>query len=172
MFPNDVVGCQNRKSRSIYAYFKVKGQIYQKAGSLLPFSDENHKFLQLYFFNDRNSELNARCKISPDFERKIVSQLQHLFHENNNLVRLLKTAIDVMIDAHKVVISAAKTPPGQHVRRYNAPTIDEVAMSSCCSLNGTFTEWSTCLFLGNQRATKSPESTGYKVNRFLFALQK
>ena len=34
------------------------------------------------------------------------------------------------------------------------------------------TEWSTCLFLGNQRATKSPESTGYKVNRFLFALQK
>ena len=63
--------------------FKVKGQIYYRAGSLLPFSGENHKFLQLYFIIDSNSELNARCKISPDVERTIVSQLQHLFHENN-----------------------------------------------------------------------------------------
>ena len=31
-------------------------------------------------------------------------------------------------DTHKIVISADKTPPGQHVRRYNAPTIDEVAI--------------------------------------------
>ena len=30
-------------------------------------------------------------------------------------------------DTHKIVISADKTPPGQ-VRRYNAPTIDEVAI--------------------------------------------
>ena len=29
---------------------------------------------------------------------------------------------------HKIFISADKTPPGQHVRRYNAPTIDEVAI--------------------------------------------
>ena len=62
-------------------------------------------------------------------ERTIVSQLQHLFHENNSLVRLFKTAIDLMpTDTHKIVISADKTPPGQHVRRYNAPTIDEVAI--------------------------------------------
>ena len=55
------------------------------------------------------------------------AQLQHLFQENNNLVRLFKTAIDLMTtDTHKIVISADKTPPGQHLRRYNAPTIDEV----------------------------------------------
>ena len=103
--------------------------MYHRAGSLLPFSGKNHKFLQLYFIIDRNSELNARCEISPKVERTIVSQLQHLFHENNNLVRLFKTAIDWMpTDTHKIVISADKTPPGQHVRRYNSPTIDEVAI--------------------------------------------
>lgn len=31
-------------------------------------------------------------------------------------------------DAHKIVIHADKTPAGQHVRRFNAPTIDEVAI--------------------------------------------
>ena len=122
-------GAQIENPDQFMPTFKVKGQIYHRAGSLLPFSGENHKFLQMYFISDRNSELNARCKISPDVERTIVSQLQHLFHENNNLVRLFKTAIDLMpTDTHKIVISADKTPPGQHVRRYNAPTIDEVAI--------------------------------------------
>ncbi|KAK2701332.1 hypothetical protein QYM36_020011 [Artemia franciscana] len=44
-------------------------------------------------------------------------------------LRLFKTAIDLMpTDTHKIVISADKTPPAQHMRRYNAPTIDEVAI--------------------------------------------
>ena len=42
---------------------------------------------------------------------------------------MFKTAIDLMPrDTLKIVISADKTPPGQHVRRYNASTIDEVAI--------------------------------------------
>ena len=107
--------------------FKAKGQIYHRAGSLLPFSGENHKFLQLYFISDSNSELNARCEISPHVERTIISQLQHIFHKNNDLVHLFKTAINLMTTVtHKIVISADKTPTGEHVRRYNAPTIDKV----------------------------------------------
>ena len=47
----------------------------------------------------------------------------------NNLARFLKTAIDIMpSDTHKIFIHADKTPTGEHVRRYNAPTIDEVAI--------------------------------------------
>jgi hypothetical protein len=34
------------------ATFKVKEQIYHKAGSLLPFPDGQHKFLQMYFIGD------------------------------------------------------------------------------------------------------------------------
>ncbi|GFV94455.1 helitron_like_N domain-containing protein [Trichonephila clavipes] len=31
-------------------------------------------------------------------------------------------------DTHKIVIRADKTPAGEHVRRFNAPTVDEVAI--------------------------------------------
>ena len=110
-------GAQIENQDQFMPTFKGKGQIYHRAGSLLPFSGENHKFLQLYFISDRNSELNARCEISPDVESTIVSQLQHLFHENNNLVLLFKTAIDLMpTDTHKIVISADKTPPGVYMK--------------------------------------------------------
>ena len=126
-------GAQIENPDQFIPTFKVKGLIYHKTGSLLPFSGENHKFLQLYFISDRNSELNARCEISPNVERTIVSQWQHLFHKNNNLVRLFKTAIDLMpTDTHKIVISAEKTLPGQHVHRYNFLTIDEVAIVMVC----------------------------------------
>ena len=122
-------GAQIENPDQFMPTFKVKGEINHKAGSFLLFSGENHKFLQLHFISDRNSELNARCKISPDVERTIVSQLQHLLYENYNLVRLFETAIDLMpTDTHKIVISADKTPPGQHMRRYNAPTINKVAI--------------------------------------------
>ena len=106
-------GSQIENPDQFMSTFNVKGQIYDRAGSLLPFSGENHKFLQWYFISDRNSELVARCEISPNVERTIVSQLQHLFHDNNNLVRLFKTAIDLKpTDTYKIVISADKTPPG------------------------------------------------------------
>jgi hypothetical protein len=55
--------------------FKVKGQIYHKAGFLFPFPDGQHKFLQMYFISDGNDELNARCGISTGIKRSIVSQL-------------------------------------------------------------------------------------------------
>ena len=42
---------------------------------------------------------------------------------------LFKTAIDLMpTETHEIVISTDKTPTGEHVRRYNAPTIGEVAI--------------------------------------------
>jgi len=53
--------------------FKVKGQIYHRGGSFLPFSGENHKFLQLCLISESNAELNARCGISPGAERQLFS---------------------------------------------------------------------------------------------------
>jgi hypothetical protein len=55
--------------------------------------------------------------------------LQNFFHEHNELIKLFKTAIEQMpSDNHKIVIRADKTPVGQHARRFNAPTIDEVVI--------------------------------------------
>lgn len=60
---------------------------------------------------------------------EIVADLQNLFHEHNELVQLFKIALDRMpSDNHKIVIRADKTPAGQHARRFNSPTIDDVAI--------------------------------------------
>lgn len=46
----------------------------------------------------------------------------------NNLIRLFKNAIDLMpSDSHRIIIRADQTPASEHIRRDNAPTIDEVA---------------------------------------------
>ncbi|GFT34860.1 uncharacterized protein NPIL_15091 [Nephila pilipes] len=109
--------------------FKVKGQIYHKVGSLLPFSNDQHKFLQTYFIGDDKDDINARCGISTGIKRSIVSQLQEHFHEKNHLVSLFKAAIDMMpSDTHKIVIHADRTPAKEHVLRFNASTVDEVAI--------------------------------------------
>ncbi|VDO48197.1 unnamed protein product [Onchocerca flexuosa] len=44
-------------------------------------------------------------------------------------MRFFKTAVDMMCLIHsKIVIDADKTPTGKYVRRFNAPTIDDVAV--------------------------------------------
>jgi hypothetical protein len=42
---------------------------------------------------------------------------------------MFKIALDRMpSDSHNIVIRADKTPAGEHARRFNSPTIDEVAI--------------------------------------------
>lgn len=109
--------------------FKVQGQIYHRAGSLLPLSNSQHKFLQIYFMGDEIEQINQRCSINSETRRSIVSSLQTLLNEHNELIRLFKTALTRMTrDEYKIVIKADKTPVGQHERRFNAPTINEVAI--------------------------------------------
>ncbi|XP_039968602.1 uncharacterized protein LOC120780379 [Bactrocera tryoni] len=74
--------------------FKIQGQIYHLAGSLLPLPDANHQFLQIYFIGDKNRELNQRCTIGSHTKREILCELQDFFHQHNELVQLFKTAMD------------------------------------------------------------------------------
>lgn len=108
---------------------QIQGQLYHQAGSLLPFQDASYQFLQIYFIGNADDELDQRCAINTNTKREIVQQLQNLFHEHNELIKLFKTALDRRpSDNHKIVIRADKTPAGEHARRYNAPTIDDVAI--------------------------------------------
>ncbi|XP_055312023.1 uncharacterized protein LOC129574268 [Sitodiplosis mosellana] len=109
--------------------FKIQGQIYHRAGSLLPSSDGEHKFLQIYFMGNEIEQVNQRCSISTGTRREIVGSLQILFNEHNLLIRLFKTALKRMPrDDYRIIIRADKTPVGQHKGRYNAPTMNEVAI--------------------------------------------
>lgn len=78
---------------------------------------------------DTNVETDRRCNISSNLKRDIVQCLQNMLHDENELVRLFQTALDRMpSDEYSIVINADKVPPGQHTRRFNVPTIDEVAI--------------------------------------------
>ncbi|XP_050065299.1 uncharacterized protein LOC126554253, partial [Aphis gossypii] len=122
-------GATNVVRENFMPTFKIQGQIYHRAGSLLPVSDSDNKFLQIYFMGNSPQEIDLRCAHNNLVKRSIVEQLQTLFHQHNQLIILFKTALDLMpSDNHKIVIRADKTPTGQHTRRFNAPTIDEVAI--------------------------------------------
>lgn len=62
-------------------------------------------------------------------KREIITQLQQLLHEHNQLVILFKTASEMMpSDDYKMFIRTNKRPPGEHERRFNAPTLNEAAL--------------------------------------------
>lgn len=85
--------------------------------------------MQIYFIGNETDQLNQRCTIGTGTRREIVLNLQRFLHEHNELIRLFKIALDRMpSDNHRIVIRADKMPMWQHARRFNAPTIDEVAI--------------------------------------------
>lgn len=84
-----------------------------------------YKFLQIYFLGNSEAEVNQRCAINHAAKREIILQLQQLLHEHNQLIRLFKTALEMMpSDNHKIVIRADKRPAGEHERRFNVPIMD------------------------------------------------
>lgn len=91
---------------------------------MLPVPDADHKFLQIYFMGNQDAEVDTRCGHNPTVKRTIVQQLQTFLHENNELVKVFKTALDRMpSDSHNIVIRADKTPAGEHARRFNSDIV-------------------------------------------------
>lgn len=117
-------------SISISAYtIQVQGQISHRIGALLPSSNAEHKFLQIYFIGNSDSEVSVRNGINVETRPDILRSLQDMLHEHHALIQLFKTALDRMpSDDYKVIIRADKRPTGTHERQFNAPTIDEVAV--------------------------------------------
>lgn len=109
--------------------FKVQGQIYHQIGSLLPLPENESQFLQIYFMGNEAMEIDQRCEIVQGIRREIISALQTLFHTHNELINQFKTAEEQLIsNDYKIVIKADRTPDGEHERRFNAPTTEEMAI--------------------------------------------
>ncbi|UYV69864.1 hypothetical protein LAZ67_7001017 [Cordylochernes scorpioides] len=111
--------------------FSIQGQVYHRIGSLMPSENQPSRFLQIYFMgnDDDDIQTDRRCQQIQGVRRNIVQGLQRMLHQHNLLVQQFKTALENLpSDAYRVVVNADRTPPGQHPRRYNAPTADEVAL--------------------------------------------
>lgn len=117
--------------------FKIKGQVYHKVGSLLPMPNESHKFLQIYFMGGEDStnalanRVDARCdyhNLNSPFARRIIGELDALLNEHNDLLKLFKSHMHKLeSDNHAIVINPDRTPAGEHIRRFNAPVVNDVA---------------------------------------------
>ncbi|UYV79307.1 hypothetical protein LAZ67_17002062 [Cordylochernes scorpioides] len=111
--------------------FSIQGQVYHRIGSLMPSENQQSRFLQIYFMgnDDDDIQTDRRCQQIQGVRRNIVQGLQRMLHQHNLLVQQFKTALENLpSDAYRVVVNADRTPPGQHPRRYNAPTANEVAV--------------------------------------------
>ncbi|XP_071042241.1 uncharacterized protein [Parasteatoda tepidariorum] len=158
------VGATRIVNENYMPTFKVQGQIYHRAGSLLPLPGADHKFLQIYFMGNTNDQVNQRCQLNNGTKREIVTTLQNFFNQHNQLIRLFRTALDKMpSDNYKVVIRADKTPAGHHKGKYNAPTLDEVAV---VIVDDEFTSRDIVLYRRNGDVQRVSET-----HRFYDALQ-
>lgn len=112
--------------------FKIQGQVYHLAGSLLPLRPDDHKFLQIYFIADPDIQASARCSnVAQPIDKDLIRSLQDMLHSHNCYIQSFKTAIEsVPVDTpdFNVVIHADKVPVGEHRGRYNAPSTSEVAV--------------------------------------------
>lgn len=110
--------------------FKVQGQVYHLLGSPLPLPGKPHNFLQLYFIEGDHPQQSRRQAIVEELDSQIVTDLQHMLHNNNDLVKQFKAAVNGISNTteYRVSIAADHKPPGQHPRTWNAPTTREVAV--------------------------------------------
>uniref|UniRef100_UPI0035901195 uncharacterized protein n=1 Tax=Myxine glutinosa TaxID=7769 RepID=UPI0035901195 len=111
--------------------FRIQGQAFHRIGSLLPPEEGQPKFLQVYFLDSHADELTARNHSS--LNPHILRNLTIWFHDNNHLIRQLKTAHDVLAEGsnneeRQIIIREDKRPHGEHARRYNAQSAPEVAI--------------------------------------------
>ena len=108
----------------------INGQVYHRAGPLLPNDGEVPRYAQLYV-NDPNLETNRRFEnmVLPDTTtgpqrevlRRLLRQVQTALHRDNPFVKDFKQILELPqeeFETKKLVISAVQ-PRGEHARRYN-----------------------------------------------------
>ncbi|XP_069968901.1 uncharacterized protein [Bactrocera oleae] len=94
--------------------------------------NEDPKFLQIYFMGNCEERVTTRCQynfIEQAEERAIVLSLELFLENSNQLLQLFKRVSPQLKSGnYQIVIKADKVPLGEHAGRFNAPTVDEVAI--------------------------------------------
>ena len=126
-------GCNEVTMAGFNPSFRIQGQVYHLLGSMLPTAGESPKFAQIYFIDNRESEVAARCAIVNGLRPDIVSCINELPINENRYVEIFKLAKEIFEQQDsppniKIVINENRRPSGEHSRRYNSPVSDEIAV--------------------------------------------
>lgn len=116
-------------TRRFNTTFTIQGQIYHSLGPLQSQDNDEPKFIQIYFMDSEQTEIDRRHHLFDHLDKNIIQQLQQILHENNELIQQFQFALEhIPNDSYNIIIRADRTPAGQHERRFNAPTTNEVAV--------------------------------------------
>ncbi|KAH7853445.1 hypothetical protein Vadar_002482 [Vaccinium darrowii] len=108
--------------RGVYT-FRAQGTIYHRIGSLLPYSDQRPRYLQLYIY-DTDHEVEHRMSETSGLRRHIVEKLKHILDAYNPFVQNFRQLAQYPdIQDYKLII---KEQPVDR-RQYDLPTASQVA---------------------------------------------
>ena len=108
--------------------FKVQGQLYHQIGALHPDAERNAAFAQLYIFDGHEEELRRRGIAFQGLDTAVTEAIQHTLHRCNPYIQSLRCnaeriRADSSVSLRIQIVESKATDP----RRYNAPTVPEVA---------------------------------------------
>ncbi|OIT31337.1 hypothetical protein A4A49_61084, partial [Nicotiana attenuata] len=113
--------------------FRLFGQNYHQIGSLLPPDGSTPKFAQLYIYDTENEVDNRiqaihRGKSNNQLHAEIVNDLKQVLDEHNVLAKSFRMVRDrFQVDRSSNVRLRLIGKRGTSGRRYNLPTVSEVA---------------------------------------------
>ncbi|XP_070050497.1 uncharacterized protein [Nicotiana tomentosiformis] len=113
--------------------FRLSGQNYYQIGSLLPPEGSSPKFAQSYIYDTENEVKNkihaiSRGEMNNELHAEIMNDLKQMLDDNNILAKSFRMVKDqFQVDRTSNVRLRLIGKRGSEGRRYNLPTVSEVA---------------------------------------------
>ena len=112
------------------ASFHIHGTLHHLMGTLIPLDNHQPSYAQLYIY-DPQEATNTHFQRNPDLQRDILLDLHQLLTEHHPYALLYQQAYEVMRakppEQHTDVCMCLHFQQGDDGRRYNLPTVDEIA---------------------------------------------
>ncbi|OBZ78054.1 hypothetical protein A0H81_02325 [Grifola frondosa] len=110
--------------------FRIHGELHHHMGALLPEGDQPPRYAQLYI-HDPHAALATRNANNSNLDSSIMNDIQDMLMEVNPLVPLYKRAFEILSEKPPQEQSSVQAriilQESDDQRRYNLPTINEVA---------------------------------------------
>src|SRR5438552_3256648 len=108
--------------------FRIQGTLHHSMGSLLPPPGEQPHFAQVYMFDSIQEQLQFHHETHPNLDLDILQLLSTVLREVNPYVQFWSNAGERIAENAQLTIRLKMLNPTVcDPRRYNRPTVDEVA---------------------------------------------
>ena len=113
-------GCNEVSMAGFNPSFRIQRQVYHLIGSIIPTQGESHKFAQIYFIDNEESEVATRSAIVNGLKPDIIRGINQLLHQTNHYVELFKVAKEIFEQEDtptnvRIVINTGKNVPEYEV---------------------------------------------------------